>query len=92
MVGAPRPAAATLWRGLDLCLVASGELGRDVGSAKSGLRPTDLPFWLRPFLQFRRDHLLKLYDVSREFADSFRQFLSGHRFLVEGETERFLVE
>jgi len=43
-------------------------------------------------LQFRGDHLLEFYDVGREFADTFRQFLSGHRVLVERETERFLVE
>jgi len=43
-------------------------------------------------LQFRGDHLLEFHDVSREFADTLRQFLSGHRFLVERETERFLVE
>ncbi len=43
-------------------------------------------------LQFRGDHLLEFDDISREFADTFRQFLGGHRFLVERETERFLVE
>jgi hypothetical protein len=45
-----------------------------------------------PSLQFRRDHLLEFYDVGREFADTLRQFLGGHRILVERETERFLVE
>ena len=43
-------------------------------------------------LQFRGDHLLEFDDVSRELADTFRQFLRGHRILVERETERFLVE
>jgi hypothetical protein len=49
MLGAPRPAAATLWRGL-LSIVSCREIGRDVlsaialakaeGFAKSGFRPT----------------------------------------------------
>jgi hypothetical protein len=43
-------------------------------------------------LQFRGDDLLELHNVSREFADTFRQFLGSHRVLVQRETECFLVE
>jgi len=37
---APRPAAASLWRGPALRPVIPSDAGRDVGFAKSGLRPT----------------------------------------------------
>jgi hypothetical protein len=47
-LGAPRPAAATLWRGL-LSIVSCREIGRDVGLAKSGFRPTGLLFVLCVF-------------------------------------------
>jgi hypothetical protein len=40
-LGAPRPAVATLWRGPDLCFAGPWKLGRDVGFAKSGFRPTE---------------------------------------------------
>jgi hypothetical protein len=44
--GAPRPAAASLWRGPALCPVIPLGAGRDVGFAKSGFRPTtrSIPF------------------------------------------------
>ncbi len=73
---------------------------RGPSSARRDLRPTDPGLaptnWVvdpsAGPLQFRSDHLLEFHNVSREFADTFRQFLGSHRVLVQRETERFLVE
>jgi hypothetical protein len=59
-------------------------------------RPRPATHWVADLsaapLQFRCDDLLEFDNVSREFADTFRQFLGSHRFLVQRETECFFVE
>jgi hypothetical protein len=66
---------------------------RPTGFFPTGFSPTGVLSRPGPGpLQFRGDDLLELHNVSREFADTFRQFLGSHRVLVQRETECFLVE